>query len=67
MQAADAQEMARRFNEDEAVWRAFKCRRTMRKILGPESPLSEKVLDDLDRQEAEREARPIRAIGILVP
>jgi len=67
MQTPDAQELARRFNEDEAVWRAFERRRTTRKILGPQDLLSAEDRDALDWQEAEREARPVRAIGILVP
>jgi len=60
MQTADAQKLARRFNEDEAVWQAFERRKTMRKILGPQAPISEECSDNLDWQEAEREARPVR-------
>ena len=67
MQTADAQELAWRFNEDEAVWPALERRKTMWKIFGPQDPLSEEHLDKLDWQEAEREARPVRAIRILVP
>ena len=67
MQTTDAQELARKFNEDEFVWRAFEGRRFMRKLLGSQSPLGEECLDAIDWQEAERKARPVRAIGILVP
>jgi len=61
----EAQELARRFNEDEAVWRAFEKRRALRKLLGSNTSLSEEILDDLDWQAAERECRPVRAIGFF--
>jgi len=67
MQYTNSQDLARKFNEDEAVWRAYERRKTMRKILGLQDPLSEDCLGNLDRLEAEREARPVRATGILVP
>ena len=67
MQYTNSQDLARKFNEDEAVWRAYERRKTMRKILGLQDPLSEDRLGNLDRLEAEREARPVRATGILVP
>lgn len=66
----DVQENVRRFNEDEAVWRCFAKKRARRKrllrLLGPlvsRPPLTKKQLDDLDWLAAEREARPVRAIG----
>ncbi len=61
------QELARRFNEDEAVWRSYECKRTLRALLGSRSPLSNKALDDLDWQAAERECREVRAVGFDFP
>jgi hypothetical protein len=69
----DVQENVRRFNEDEAVWRCFAKKRALRKrlhrLLGPlasQPPLTKKQLDDLDWLAAEREARPVRAIGTWI-
>ena len=59
----DPQELARRFNEDEAVWRSFEVKRRRRRLLGSPSHLSEELLDALDWSEAEREVRHSRAIG----
>jgi hypothetical protein len=66
----DVQESVRRFNEDETVWRCFARKRARRKrlrrllrSLNSPSPLSEEQLDQIDWLAAEREARPIRAIG----
>lgn len=59
--AIDPQELARRFNEDQAVWRRFAAKRRMRGLLG--SPLPEDVLDRLDWLEIERECRETRCIG----
>jgi hypothetical protein len=61
----EAQELARHFNEDEAVWRSYEHKRTMRRLLGSRTPLSEEILDDLDWQAAERECREVRAIGFF--
>lgn len=67
----DVQENVRRFNEDEAVWRCFARKRALRKrllrllrVFDSQPPLTKKQLDDLDWLAAEREARPVRAIGI---
>jgi hypothetical protein len=69
----DVQENVRRFNEDEAVWRCFARKRARRKrllrllrLFDSQSALAEKQLDDLDWLAAEREARPVRAIGIWI-
>lgn len=69
----DVQENVRRFNEDEAVWRCFKRKRALRKrllrllgSLASQPPLTKKQLDDLDWLAAERETRPVRAIGIWI-
>jgi hypothetical protein len=69
----DVQENVRRFNEDEAVWRCFTRKRARRKrlhrLLAPlvsQRPLTKKQLDDLDWLAAEREARPVRAIGTWI-
>jgi hypothetical protein len=69
----DVQENVRRFNEDEAVWRCFAKKRVRRKRLqrllrSLDSPpaLTDEELDRLDWLAAEREARPVRAIGIWI-
>jgi hypothetical protein len=61
----EAQELARRFNEDETVWRAFEEKRALRKILGSDASLPEEILDGLDWQAAERECRALRAVGFF--
>lgn len=61
--AVDSQELARRFNEDEALWRRYEQKRKLRLVLGLRTPLPEEVLDDLDWGEAERECRERRYIG----
>jgi hypothetical protein len=63
----ETQELAYRFNEDEAVWRAFEDKRTLRRPLGSDTPLSEDILDYLDWQAAERECRAVSAVGFFHP
>jgi hypothetical protein len=63
---AHSQELARRFNEEEAVWRCYERKRELRKLLGSRSPLPEETLDYLDWLEAERECRATRCSGKLV-
>ena len=65
MHYTNSQDLARKFNEDEAVWRAFDRRRSIRALLG--SVLSVPDEDLADWLAAEREARPVRAIAIPVP
>jgi len=65
--AIEAQELARRFNEDEAVWQLYERKRELRRLVGADSPRSESVLDDLDWEAAEREGRKARAIGFCYP
>ena len=67
MTMTESQELARRFNEEEAVWRCYEHKRALRRLLGSRSPLPEDILDYLDWQEAERECRPVRAIGFFIP
>jgi len=62
-----AQELARRFNEDEAVWRRCEQKRELRRLLGSRCPLPEEILDDLDWLEAGRECRQTLCIGRFVP
>jgi hypothetical protein len=62
----ETQELARRFNEDEAVWRAFEHKRAMRRLPGVSAPFSEQILDYLDWQEAERECRMAYAVGFFI-
>ena len=57
--------LAHRFNEDESVWRCYELKRALRLLLGSRSPLPEDILDDLDWQAAEREYRPVRAVGCV--
>jgi hypothetical protein len=61
----DSQELARRFNEDEAVWRRYEQIRELRRRFGTDSPLSEEALDHLDWLQAELECRTVRAIGFF--
>ncbi len=63
----EARELARRFNEDEAVWRRYEHKRALRRLLGSRTPLPENILDDLDWQEAEREGLEARAGEFLYP
>ena len=62
-QMTNTHELARRFNEDEAVWRCYESRRLRRRN---ETLLPDEILDQLDRIEAERECREIRLIGTTV-
>jgi hypothetical protein len=57
---SDPQELARRFNEDEAVWRRFEQKRSFRDSA---SSRPEELLDETDWQEAERECRQTRCVG----
>jgi len=60
----DVQELVRRFNEDEAVWRRYEeKRREKRRRFRLRLHLAEKLLDQLGWSAAEREARPVRAVG----
>jgi hypothetical protein len=59
----DPQELARRFNEDEAVWRRYRQKRGLRRLFGSRSLLPEEVLDDCDWLEAERECREKRYLA----
>jgi hypothetical protein len=61
----EAQEIARRFNEAEGVWRCYEQKRELRRLLGSRTPLPADILDDLDWQEAERECRETQAIGFF--
>jgi hypothetical protein len=63
----ESQELPHRFNEDEAVWRAFEYNRALRRLLGSDTPLSEDILDYLDWQAAARECRAVSAVGFFHP
>ena len=63
----EAQELARRFNEDEAVWRSYEHKRALWRLLGSRSPLPEEILDYLNWQAAEWECRAVRAVGFSHP
>ena len=62
----DTQELARRFNEDEAVWRRYRQKRARRRRRGARSSLLDQVLDRLAWQQAERACRQTRCIGRLL-
>ena len=59
----DAQELARAFNEEEAVWRSFAEKRLYHWLLHSSSLVPDDLLDALDWAEAEPEQRPVRAIA----
>ncbi|GDY19063.1 hypothetical protein LBMAG56_04080 [Verrucomicrobiota bacterium] len=62
-----AQELARRFNEDEAVWRCYEPKRAARQLPSARPSAAEDILDGLDWQAAERECRMVRAVGFFQP
>lgn len=64
---ATAQELARLNNENAAVHRVYREKRRLRRRFKATSPLPEKTLAALDRQAAERETRPVRAVGFFLP
>ena len=66
-QMTDSQELARRFDEDEAVWQGYDYRRRLRLRMGIDSLLPEEVLEELDWLEAERECREIRCVAKRLP
>ncbi len=57
---SDTQEIARRFNEDEAVWRRFEEKRRVRDSA---SSLSDELLDEIAWRESEQECRQTRCVG----
>lgn len=59
----DSQELATRFNEDEAVWRRYEQNRGFRRACGLRTPLPEQVLDALDWLDAEQECRKTSCIA----
>ena len=66
----EVQELARRFNEDEAVWRSYERKRALRKWRNARAPFSAHVLDYLNRLDwlsAEQESRMVRAVGFFHP
>jgi hypothetical protein len=52
-QITDSQELARGFNDDEAVWQCYEYIRARRLLCGVDSVLSDEVQDALDWIEAE--------------
>ena len=67
MHSPDPQKLAQDFSDDEAVWRAFDARKSLRDLFGPKDPLDSEAADALDWMWAERHARPVRANGIALP
>lgn len=64
---AESQERARLFNEAEHIQREIEDRRAIRRLLGPESPLPDCVLDELEWLGAVHTHRQIRSIVADVP
>jgi hypothetical protein len=62
-QITDSQELARRFNEDEAVWQCYEYIRARRLLCGVDSVLSDEVQDALEWIEAEHQCRQTRSVG----
>ncbi len=60
-----AQQIARRNNENASVFAAYERRRQRRRA-GKKGKRTCKRLDDLDWQAAEREVRPVRAVGFFL-
>ncbi len=64
---AHAQEVARRFNEVEAIQQDYEHRRWLRQFLGARPPFSDVTHDDLDWQVALHSCRQTRAIAQTIP
>ncbi len=62
----DTQELARRCNEDEAVWREYERLRQLRRRCGFHFDMPTDILDRLDWLKAERVSRVIRCVGAPV-
>jgi len=62
-----AQEMARRNNENVAVFAAYQRRRGLRKLAGKKTKRTAKERDNLYWQAAEREARPLERWDSFLP
>ena len=60
---ADPQELARRFNEEESVWREYARLRRLRRRCGLGVALPSDLLDRLDWLIAERKGRIVPCIG----
>ena len=60
---SDTQEFARRFNEEEAIWRRFQEKRLARRLLEADSQMPESILDHFDWLEAECKIRTTRAVA----
>lgn len=56
------QELARRFNEDEAVWRRYCLKRGLHRLRGSSLLFPEDFLDRLDWLESEGECRERRYV-----
>lgn len=66
-QMINPQELAERFNEDEAVWQRYEYKRRRRLLRDNESLLPDEVLDQIDWIEAERECRQPKCVGQRLP
>jgi hypothetical protein len=66
-QIIDSQELARRFNENEAVWQRCEYIRARRLLWGVRSVLPDEVQDALDWIEAEHQCRQTQLLGKRLP
>lgn len=57
------QELARRFNEDESVWRRYQQKRDLHRSHRSSGLFTENALDHIDWLEAEQECREKHYIG----
>lgn len=62
-QLTNSPELARRFNEDEAVWQRYQWLRALRLELAIECLVPADILDEINWFEAERECRQTRCMG----
>lgn len=63
----DPQELSRRFNEDEAIWRRYRAIRLKCLLLRRRRGWTDEEFERLVWAKAEAEARLTRCIGIEVP
>ena len=64
---AHTQELARLFNEAEAIQQEFERRRTARRLLGSSARWPDDIFDDFDWQHALTTCRQTRAVSLHQP
>ena len=63
----DNQELADNFNEDEAVWRRYRQKRSRRPLRSSSRLFPDEALNRLDWLEAERECRERQYVRRIIP